>query len=115
MNSNQVVFAGFVASDPKTKSVGSRGLTEFSLAYNRKPAKEGDQPHTDFVAVKVWGRNAAAVYSEVRKGQPVIVSGPLRNERWQENGQNRERHVIEAFIVGRQIVAAKTAKEGEEA
>lgn len=107
MNTNHLTFAGFVCTEPKSKEVGSRRICEFLLAYNRKPANEGEKGHTDFLAVKVWGKNAGAVYSSVRKGEPVIVCGPLRHERWENDGEKHERYALEAFIVGRQIVAPK--------
>lgn len=111
MNTNHITFAGFVATEPKHKDPGGRPLAEFLLAYNRKPAAEGEKGHTDFLTVKVWGRNAPTVYSSVKKGEPVIVCGPLRHERWTTTeGQERERYCLEAFIVGRQIVAPKEAR-----
>lgn len=108
MNSNHVTLAGFTTDAATVKAIGERKLCEFTLAYNRKPHKEGQKGSVDFIDVKLWGRDAEAVARVAQKGVPLVVIGPLRQDRWETaEGEARSRVTVEAYIVARQIVGAK--------
>ena len=111
MNANQVTFAGFSTAPATFKMIGTRGLCEFTIASNRKARTPQEQPQVDFLDVKVWGKNAEAISREVGKGSPLIVTGPLRLDRWEKDGEKHSRITMEAYIVGRQILAPKAEAE----
>lgn len=114
MNANNVTLAGFTTSPAKLRKIGERSLVEFTLAYNRKPNKEGEPGEVDFVDVKHWGKNAPEVAKALAaKGVPLIIAGPMRQDRWddKETGEKHSRVTVEAYIVGRQILAPKEDKK----
>lgn len=115
MNSNHVTLAGFTTDAATVKDIKGRKLCEFTLAYNRKPHVAGEKGAVDFFDVKVWGRDAEAVAKVAQKGVPLVIVGPLRQDRWEtEGGDKRSRITLEAYIVAKQIVAPKPATNAEE-
>jgi single-stranded DNA-binding protein len=109
MNHNSVTLAGFVVSDAKFRELAGRGLAEFVLAYNRRPTKPGEKGQVDFVDVKLWGAHASTVAHRARKGVPLVVVGPIRQDRWDKDGKAHSRITVEAYLVAQQILApAKT-------
>lgn len=108
MNSNHVTLAGFTTDAATVKQIGERKLCEFTLAYNRKAHKQGERGAVDFLDVTLWGRDAEAVAKVAQKGVPLVIVGPMRQDRWETaDGEARSRVTVEAYIVAKQIVAPK--------
>lgn len=110
MNANHVTLAGFTTGPAELRfTEKGRAITTLTIAYNRKPMKEGEKGAVDFVEVKVWGKHAEAVAEACdAKGVPLIVTGPIRQDRWEKNGQKQSRLTVEAYLVARQILAERT-------
>lgn len=115
MNANHVTLAGFTTGPAELKfTEKGRAITTLMIAYNRKPMKEGEKGAVDFIEVKVWGKNAEAVAEACdAKGVPLIVTGPIRQDRWEKNGQKQSRLTVEAYLVARQILAERTNSQPE--
>lgn len=88
---NNITLVGRWTRD--TEIIMSQKGTEImrgSLAVNDSYDKE----HTDFVDVTAFGKLAVNVNQFTGKGSKVLVSGKLRHERWEKDGQNRSKHVV---------------------
>jgi single-strand DNA-binding protein len=83
----------------------------FSIAVNRSK-KNGDQwiDEANFFDVVSFGRLAEALEQYLNKGQQVAIEGYLKQDRWQQDGQNRSRVAIVAENI--QLVGGK--KDGAE-
>jgi len=96
---NVVVLVGRLTRDAELRytSTGT-AVCKFSLAVNRRK-RSGDnwENEASFFDVVVWGRQGEAVQKYLEKGKQVSVSGELRQNRWEQNGQNRSRVEIVAF------------------
>ncbi len=84
-------------------------VAEFSLAVNRKVK---DREEVSFFDVTAYGRQAETLVKYLHKGDPLLVEGKLRQERWQtREGQNRSRVVIDLdsfMFLGRPPEQAET-------
>jgi single-strand DNA-binding protein len=72
-------------------------IARFSLAVNRS-VKQGDEwkDEASFFDIDYWGKAAEAVNRYLVKGQQVGVEGELRQDRWEQDGQPRQKIVINA-------------------
>jgi single-strand DNA-binding protein len=94
---NSVNIDGNLTRDSETKyTQGGLAILTLSIAVNRS-VKEGDgwKQEASFFDVKAFGK-LAEWRSGLLKGQAVTVSGELRQERWEKDGQKQSKVVIVA-------------------
>jgi len=90
---NHVVLVGRLTRDAELKSIASgQAVCKFSIAVNRSK-KNGEQweDEPNFFDVVLWGRRGEALHQYLNKGKLVAVDGELRQDRWQQDGQNRSK------------------------
>jgi single-strand DNA-binding protein len=95
---NHVVLVGRLTRDAELKSIASgQAVCKFSIAVNRS-RKNGEQweDEPNFFDVVLWGRRGEALHQYLNKGKMVAVDGELRQDRWQQDGQNRSKVEIVA-------------------
>lgn len=81
---NECFFGGNAIADSKVYE-GKSKVVSFCLAINRGKTKEGVDLGVDFLDFKVFGK--AAEWTEIKKGEPVLVKGKLRKEKYKEQWQ----------------------------
>ena len=98
---NRVVLIGRLTRDAELKSIASgQAVTKFSIAVNRRK-KNGDQweDEPNFFDIVVWGRQGESLHQYLLKGKMVCVDGELRQDRWQQDGQNRSKvEVVASYL-----------------
>jgi single-strand DNA-binding protein len=90
---NHVVLIGRLTRDAELKYTASgQAVCKFSIAVNRRK-KNGDQweDEANFFDIVVWGRQGESIHQYLLKGKMVGVDGELRQDRWQQEGQNRSK------------------------
>ena len=90
---NHVVLVGRLTRDAELKyTAGGQAVCKFSIAINRR-RKSGDQweDEANYFDVVVWGRQGEGIAQYLQKGKQVGVDGELRQDRWQQDGQNRSK------------------------
>jgi single-strand DNA-binding protein len=90
---NHVVLIGRLTRDAEVKfTSGGQAVCKFSIAVNRRK-KNGDQweDEANFFDIVVWGRQGESLQQYLVKGKMVGVDGELRQDRWQQDGQNRSK------------------------
>jgi single-strand DNA-binding protein len=90
---NHVVLVGRLTRDAELKYTASgQAVCKFSLAINRD-RKNGDQweKEVNYFDIVLWGKRGEAVSKFLLKGKSVGVDGELRQDRWQQDGQNRSK------------------------
>lgn len=95
---NHVILVGRLTRDAELKYTNSgSAVASLSLAVNRR-RKNGDQwvDEANFFDVTLWGRSAEGLSSYLTKGTRIGVDGELRQNRWQQDGQNRSKVEIVA-------------------
>jgi single-strand DNA-binding protein len=98
---NHVIIIGRLVNDAILKyTSGGMAIANLSLAVNRR-VKKGDQwtEEVSFFEVTLWGKTAEGLKPYLLKGKQIAVEGELRQERWQQDGQNRSKVVISASNV----------------
>jgi single-strand DNA-binding protein len=98
---NHVVLIGRLTRDAELKYTSSgQAVCKFSIAVNRRK-KVGDQweDEANFFDIVLWGKQGESLQSYLVKGKMVGVDGELRQDRWQQDGQNRSKvEVIANYI-----------------
>ena len=90
---NQVVLVGRLTRDAELKyTSGGMPVCAFSIAVNYKK-KSGDQwtEEVSFFDIVLFGRQGEAIHQYLGKGKQVAVSGELRQDRWEQDGQSRSK------------------------
>lgn len=86
---NSAQFSGNIVRDPELKTIerggsnpGPMNVAKFTIAVTESFVKdEHGQLKVFFLTCKAFGQLADRVY-QFRKGDPLIVSGALREEKW---------------------------------
>jgi single-strand DNA-binding protein len=90
---NHVALIGRLTRDAELKYTASgQAVCKFSIAVNRR-RRNGDQweDEANFFDIVVWGRQGESLTQYLVKGKMVGVDGELRQDRWQQDGQNRSK------------------------
>ncbi|MFO7781407.1 MAG: single-stranded DNA-binding protein [Spirochaetia bacterium] len=102
---NHVVLVGNLVRDAELRYLNSgTSVMNFSIAVNRS-RKQGDQwvDEPSFFDVELFGRQAEAIQRFMVKGKQVGVQGELRQDRWEQDGQNRSKvkvHAVNLQLLG---------------
>lgn len=95
---NHVVLVGRLTRDAELKyTTGGQAVCKFSIAVNRR-RKSGDQwvDEANFFDIVLWGRSGESLNQYLVKGKLIGVEGELRQDRWEQDGQNRSKVEIVA-------------------
>ena len=106
---NRVILVGRVVKDAELKfTSASTPVTRFSVAVNRS-RKNGDQweEEVSYIDIVLWGRSAESISKFLIKGKQVAVEGELRQNRWEQDGQQRSKLEVVASNV--QLLSGGTA------
>jgi len=98
---NHVVLIGRLTRDAELKyTAGGQAVCKFSVAVNRRK-KVGDQweDEANFFDIVLWGKQGESLQAYLVKGKMVGIDGELRQDRWQQDGQNRSKVEIVATYI----------------
>jgi len=96
---SQVTLMGNLTRDPELKySQNGNAICNLSLAINEYAGKDADgnvKEDVCYVDVTAFGERGEAIAKFFTKGQPIIIIGSLKLDRWtQEDGTNRQKHWV---------------------
>lgn len=88
---NKVILMGRLTADPELKTTPSGiSVTSFSLAVDRKYAKQGEERKTDFINIVAWRQRAEFICKYFTKGQLIALDGSIETSSYvDKNGNNR--------------------------
>jgi len=80
-----------------TYTSGGMAICKFSIAVNAR-VKQGESwaDEASFFDVTVFGKAAESINQYLVKGKQVAIEGRLKQDRWEKDGQNHSRVVINA-------------------
>ncbi len=99
MNSlNSILIEGNLTRDPEMKyTTGGTAVCNLNIASNRSYKKGDDYvKEVSYFDVTCWGKTAEVCSENLTKGRGVRVVGRLKQDRWEQDGNNRSRVVIVA-------------------
>ncbi len=108
---NSVTVAGRLTRDSELKFSGAGlAILRCSVAVNtRKKDASGEWvDEANFFDITIFGKQAEALQSYLLKGRPVAVTGELRQDRWESEGQTRSR----VYILANNIMLLNSGGEG---
>jgi len=106
MSNNTVTLVGRLTNDPnKTMSQSGMSIAKFGIAQNRG---EGDARRAEYYDITAFRGLADNVFSSLRKGDQVVVSGRLEFSRWADSttGEIRQKVGVIANSVGADLTWA---------
>lgn len=97
-------YVGNLTRDPELKFLNDgKALVNFSIAVSRGT---GDKEYTSYFDCVAFGSLAENI-ADLKKGTRLVVSGSFRQERYEKDGQKREKVTLTADHVGAELRFAK--------
>lgn len=98
---NMVALIGRLTRDAEMKFTnGGMAILSFSLAVNkRKKVGEQWQDEAQYFECVCFGKGAESIKEWMKKGKQVGITGELKQDRWEQDGQNRSKVSIIANSV----------------
>ena len=97
-----------MTKDPEIRYTQSNTpVASFTLAVNRRFAKEGEQ-QADFINCVAWSKTAEFVSKYFKKGQQVAVVGRIQTRNW-EDDQKQKHYATE--VVAEEVYFADSKKD----
>ena len=91
----KVLLIGYLGRDPEIRySQQGTAVAQFSVATTERwKDKSGElQEHTEWFAVKAFGRRAEVIGEYLHKGSRVYVEGRKRTESWDDKQTGQKRY-----------------------
>lgn len=119
-NLNKVILGGRLTADPELKTTPTGiSVTTFTIAVNRRFAKEGDPQQADFFNVTAWRQTAEFITRYFRKASSICVMGSIENRTWTD--QQGQKHFAtsivadEAWFVDKKEEAPASLQQAQQA
>ncbi len=108
---NKVILLGRLTKDVDVRYTQATNImvASFSLAVNRRFAKEGEERQADFINVVAWSKTAEFCSKYFKKGQQVGIIGRIQTRNW-EDDQGQKHYVTE--VVAEEVYFADSKREG---
>lgn len=107
---NHVGLIGRLVKDSELSTWNNSDKLDFCLAWNttRKSGNEwGDE--SNFINLTLWGKVATTLTPRLKKGVQVAISGRLKQNRWEKDGQKYS--AINVQIENIQIIGGQKKSE----
>lgn len=109
---NKAILIGNMTADPELKQTASGiSVCSFSIAVNRRFAKEGEQ-NVDFINIVAWRNQAEFITRYFKKGMPILICGQIQTRTWTDN-QNVKRYATEVVADEVSFVQSKESEKNE--
>ncbi len=86
---NKVTLLGRLTKDVEMRQKDNYVIALFTLAVDRKYARQGEERQTDFFNIVAYGKTAEFINKYFSKGQLVLISGRIENRTWEDKDGNK--------------------------
>ena len=94
---NKVILIGNLTADPELKQTPTGiSVVGFTIAINRRKAKDAEKAQADFINIVAWRQTAEFVSRYFKKGKPICVCGSIQSRSYTDN-QGNKRYVTEVL------------------
>ncbi len=109
---NKVILMGRLTRDPEVRYTQTNNtlVASFSLAVNRRFARQGEERQADFINIVAWSKTGEFCSKYFKKGQQVGVIGRLQTRNWDDD-QGVKHYVTE--VVAEEVYFADSKRDGE--
>lgn len=83
---NKAILMGRLTKDPELRytNASNTAVCSFTIAIDRRFAKQGEERQTDFIPIVVWGKTAEFCGKYFQKGRQVAVVGRIQTRTWDD-------------------------------
>lgn len=111
-NFNKVILGGRLTANPEVKQTQTGvPVCSFSLAINRKYAKDGQQQETDFINCTAWRNTAEFIGKYFKKGSSMCVVGSIQVRSWTDTS-GQKRYATDIIVDEAMFVDSKNEYQG---
>ena len=109
---NKVILMGRLTRDPEVRYTTNTNtlVASFSLAVNRRFAKQGEERQADFINVVAWNKTGEFCSKWFKKGQQVAVVGRLQTRHWED--ENKVKHYVTEVVAEEAYFADSKRENG---
>ncbi len=109
---NKVILMGRLTRDPEVRYTQTNNtlVASFSLAVNRRFARQGEERQADFINVVAWNKTGEFVSKYFKKGQQVAVIGRIQTRSWDDD--NGQKHYV-TEVVAEETYFADSKRDGD--
>ena len=80
---NKVHLIGNLTKDPELRyTKQNTPVASYTIAIN---TRYGEQQQTEFINISSWGKSGEFVSKYFKKGQPIAITGRLKNRNYEDN------------------------------
>jgi single-strand DNA-binding protein len=110
---NKSILGGRLTADPELKNTPTGiAVCSFTLAVNRRFAKEGEQA-SDFINCVAWRQTAEFITKYFKKGSSLCVVGAIQTRSWTDNN-GQKRYATEVVVDEAMFVDGKNDAKQEQ-
>lgn len=108
---NKVILMGRLTKDPEVRYTQTNNtlVASFSIAVNRRFARQGEERQADFVNIVAWSKLGEFCSKYFKKGQQVGVIGRLQTRTWDDE-QGKKHYITE--VVAEEAYFADSKRDG---
>lgn len=107
---NKVHLIGNLVKDPELRYTGNnKAVASYTIAINNR---YGQQQETDYINIITWGNSAEFVKDYFKKGQPIAITGRLKNKNY-EDSNGVKHYQIEVVTESIEFVGVKKEQSKE--
>ena len=109
---NKVILMGRLTRDPEVRYTQTNNtvVASFSLAVNRRFAKQGEERQADFINIVAWSKLGEFCSKYFKKGQQVGIIGRIQTRTWDDD-QGQKHYDTE--VVAEEAYFADSRRDGE--
>lgn len=111
----KVIILGNVTRDPEVRFLPKgTAVCEVTLAVNRKWKNDAGEAceEVSFVDCSAFGRTAEIIGEWVKKGDPLLVDGRLRQENWTDKTTGAKRSKLKVVVESMHLMGTKKSADG---
>lgn len=95
---NKAILMGRLTKDPELRytNTNNTAVCSFTLAIDRRFARQGEEKQADFIPVVAWGKLGEFCGKYFQKGRQVAVVGRIQTRTWDDN--EGKRHYVTEVV-----------------
>ena len=109
---NKVILMGRLTRDPEVRYTQTNNtlVASFSLAINRRFARQGEERQADFINVVAWNKTGEFCSKYFKKGQQVSIIGRLQTRNYDDK-DGKKVYVTE--VIAEEAYFADSRRDGD--
>jgi len=109
---NRTILLGNLARDPDLRyTPKGAAVADFAIAVNRRWKTESgeEKDEVSFVDIVAFGRQAETIAQYVKKGDPLLLEGRLKQESWEDKTTHQKRSKLKVVLESFTFVGTRKA------